>query len=203
MTKEKKPTTATTSKTKRPVGRPKKSAATTPPLPKSVEKLAAAKTAKKPKANKSSSTIDPAEYALNVYQMELAKGTDPDKAKSLAAQAELEKTLAGKGTPKDKLDALVMGVHARPSTTPALYDAKAAFELSQSQINKLNRKLISQGKTIETLTKVISDQGHEIRRTKKLVGTLVETHNADVNQRIDKAIDSRKPWYKRLRGGRK
>ncbi|WP_157929164.1 hypothetical protein [Mycobacteroides abscessus] len=158
MTKEKKPTTATTSKTKRPVGRPKKSAATTPPLPKSVEKLAAAKKAVKPTAKKPSEK----------------------------SQATRDMTKAVKGT------------HARPSTTPALYDAKAAFELSQSQINKLNRKLISQGKTIETLTKVISDQGHEIRRTKKLVGTLVETHNADVNQRIDKAIDSRKPWYKRL-----
>lgn len=191
MTKEKKPTTATTSKTKQPVGRPKKSPATTPPLPKGVEKLAAAKKAAKPIAKNVGT-----DFATAV------KGTEKLATGTRSVGVALTKPAAKKQSEKSQaardLTKAVKGTHARPSTTPALYDAKAAFELSQSQINKLNRKLISQGKTIETLTKVISDQGHEIRRTKKLVGTLVETHNADVNQRIDKAIDSRKPWYKRL-----
>lgn len=167
MSKEKKSVTKTTTATtqvKRGPGRPKKAA--TPPVPKSMRKLATAKRAAKPVAKKPSEK----------------------------AQATRELNKAVKGT------------HARGTTTPALYDAKAAFEMAQSQINTMRRKYISQSKEIAATLKAADDLAQgvlgEIDDLQAYVDKQVAAYNAEVRKPVEAAVEAKKSWYKKLRGGR-
>lgn len=184
MSKEKKPTksTTTTTKVKRPVGRPKKSAAlgvSTQQAMKNVRKLADGAKAYGVPSTREKATITKV------------------KKPSEKAQATRELNKAVKGT------------HARPSTTPAtanLYDTKAAFELLQSQINAIRRKSISLHGDIKTALKAADDQVHtllgDIEDVQGKLNKQVEAYNSEVRKPVDAAVEAKKPWYKKLRGGR-